>query len=114
MKFGSSKTKTEAPNKPQEPQKSPEQLEADRIIARANRLEKLGNEAAMWRAFATGCKDGRWLMEECLSYLRREDEPRLNIRMDADTAPMWKDFALRMAADRESRLRDMLNCEVTR
>jgi hypothetical protein len=94
---------------------SPEAAEARRIIARGRRLEKLSAEAGMWRAFVTGCEPEREIREDrsmAMSYAMAgiHMAPALHVWLDADTAPMWRDFANRMAEERERRLREIL-CE---
>jgi hypothetical protein len=82
-----------------------EKKEAERIIARAERLKAVSEEASMWRAFATGCEEGRLIWEDYHMYMLK---PRLKVKMDADTAVAWKSFALQMADERERRLKEML------
>lgn len=92
-----------------EPTKSAEQIVAEKTIARGARVKALSEEAAMWRSFSTGCKSGRWLLEHLTHYgLYMDAPPRLSLTMDDDSAQLWRDFAIRMAEDRERRLKDVL------
>lgn len=97
------------PMAPTEPVKTPEQLEVERLKKRADRLTSLADEARMWREFATGCVAGRWLYESYSGYFsHRAEHPRIHLTMDDETAQLWRDFALRMAMERESRLKEAL------
>lgn len=86
-------------------QRSAMESEAALVIAKADRLKHVSAEAAMWRRFAIECAPGRDICE--YNYFTGHGVS-LKLTMDRDTAPMWKDFALRMAEDRERRLRDLL------
>jgi hypothetical protein len=102
------KTKKVAEVKPAPVETKPEPTEAEKIIAKGQRLKALSDEAAMWRAFATGCKGGRWLVEHIGYYGLRDVAPRLEVTMDDDSARLWAEFAIRMAEERERRLKDIL------
>jgi hypothetical protein len=104
--FKKTKKVAEVKSAPVEPK--PEPTEAEKIIAKGQRLKALSDEAAMWRAFATGCKAGRWLMEHIGYYGMGDPAPRLSVTMDDDSARLWSEFAVRMAEERERRLKDIL------
>lgn len=91
--------------KEEKPKSALEQA-AEREAKRGALIARLAEETAMWRRFAAGCKDGFWLHSSPLSYCR--DEPTLRTTMDEITAASWKDFAERMAAQAETRLREIL------
>jgi hypothetical protein len=91
------------------PPKSAAELEAERTIARGERVKSLSEEAQMWRRFATSCKPGRLVWEHVFASAFNYEHPtQLYATMDELSAELWREFALRMAADRESRLRDVL------
>jgi hypothetical protein len=95
----------------QPPARSPEQIEAEKAIARGERLKRLSQEVAMWRGFASGCKPGRWIMEthnSAYGGLSCGTAAPLQAYLDEDTALLWSAFAERMACDRERRMRDVL------
>jgi hypothetical protein len=97
---------------PVEPPKSPAMIEAEKAIARGERIKKLSDEAEMWRKFAGGCKPGRSLFEDIglLLYACAPFPQRLRTSMDEDSAPLWAAFANQMADERERRLKDVLGC----
>jgi hypothetical protein len=102
------KTKKVAEVKAAPVETKPEPTEAEKIIAKGQRLKALSDEAAMWRAFATGCRGGRWIMEHTGYYGLMEPAPRLSVTMDDDSARLWAEFAVRMAEERERRLKEIL------
>ena len=85
-------------------ERTPEQVEADKIIARGERIKQLGEEAGMWRAFSAGCKDGRHLFEHLHLGYGLDAPPRLAVRMDVETAVLWREFAQKMADHADKRL----------
>lgn len=89
-----------------EPKKSALEQAASREAARGELIKRLAEETAMWRKFADGCKPGRWLYSDRMTYSMCE--PTLHTTMDEITAASWKDFAQRMAAQAETRLREIL------
>lgn len=89
-----------------EPQKTPEQVEAEKIVARGELIKRLGQEAGMWRVFAAGCKPGREIYEHPL-YCGWE-VGLLHVAMNEDTTPMWLEFANNMADHADRKLKEAL------
>lgn len=88
----------------------PPMTEAERVINRGKLVESYAKEAAMWRGFAEGCADGRYVQEYGmpLHFYGGQRETPLSARMDKDSAILWREFANRMADERERRLREIL------
>jgi hypothetical protein len=89
-----------------ETSESPLMQAAEREATRGALIKRLADEAAMWRKFSTNCRNGAKLWTSYLGW--SEDLPVLDMRMDEITTSSWKDFAARMAAQSETRLREIL------
>lgn len=108
--------KSKKETKPVVPNKPPEMTEAQRVIARGERVKALSGELTMWRGFAAGCRPGRHIYESpslsmahyAMSNGLVHYEATLSATMDEDTAPMWAAFAGQMADRCERRLKDVL------
>lgn len=93
------------------PAKTVAQVEAEKAIARGERIKRLSGEAAMWRAFAASCKPGRSIFEHVRLAIYGDDLNychALSVDMDEDSAPLWAAFANQMTEERERRLKDVL------
>lgn len=73
---------------------------------REERIAEISSELRMWRAFKDSCEAGRGLREDFDPYRKRSYASTLAVTMTSETAPMWRDLAIRHMEICERRLRN--------